>query len=160
MGGNQQRLTNNRQNDRHPSWSPDGERIAFTSDRKGDFENFDIYVMDTDGGNPRNLTNSRQNDWHPSWSPNGEHIAFASERDGNREIYVMDSDGGNPRNLTNNPHDDTAPAWSNPVLAVAPAGKKFMMWGWAQTGRPVTAIIKRTVFAEIWERTGVGHKCQ
>ena len=68
-GGNQQRLTENRQNDRSPSWSPDGERIAFSSDRKGDFENFEIYVMDTDGGNQQKLTNNRGDDRSPSWSP-------------------------------------------------------------------------------------------
>jgi hypothetical protein len=57
-------------------------------------------------------------------------IAFTSERDGHRQIYVMDGNGGQPRNLTNNPHDDTDPAWFNPAFAVAPAGKKFTMWGW------------------------------
>ena len=50
-GENQQRLTENRQYDWHPSWSPDGAQIAFVSDRMGDFENFEIYVMDADGGN-------------------------------------------------------------------------------------------------------------
>ena len=41
-GGNEQRLTENRQNDWDPVWSPDGERIAFMSDRKGDLQNFEI----------------------------------------------------------------------------------------------------------------------
>ena len=66
-GGNQQRLTENRQNDWSPSWSPDGKRIAFASDRKGDFENFEIYVMDADGGNPQNLTNNPHSDASPAW---------------------------------------------------------------------------------------------
>ena len=128
-GGNQQRLTNNRKNDWDPTWSPDGERIAFASDRKGDLENFEIYVMDADGGNQQRLTNNRKNDWDPTWSPDGERIAFASYRDGNSEIYVIDADGGNLQNLTNNRHSDTAPAWYDPAFAVAPAGKKFTMWG-------------------------------
>ena len=128
-GGNQQRLTENRKNDESPSWSPDGTRIVFSADRKGDFVNSEIYVMDADGGNLQRLTENRDDDGAPSWSPNGERIAFVSHRDGNPEIYVMDADGGNLQNLTNNPHSDYGPAWFVPAFAVAPAGKKFTMWG-------------------------------
>ncbi len=59
-------------------------------------------------------------------------IAFSSDRKGNHEnyeIYVMDADGGNLQNLTNNPGGDFGPAWSNSPFSVAPAGKKFTMWG-------------------------------
>ena len=128
-GGNQQRLTNNRNNELSPVWSPDGERIAFSSDRKGDWQNFDIYVMDADGGNQQKLTNNRAWDSSPSWSPNSERIVFRSNRDGNWEIYVMDADGGNLQNLTNHPDDDWNPAWLNTPFSVSPAGKQFIMWG-------------------------------
>ena len=129
-GGNEQRLTENRKNDWHPVWSPNGKRIAFAADRKGDFENFEIYVMDADGGNQQKLTENRVYDWSPSWSPDGERIVFMSERDGNPQIYVMDADGGNPQNLTNNPHTDVSPAWLNTPFSVSASGKKFTMWGW------------------------------
>ncbi len=128
-GNNQQRLTENRQNDWHPSWSPDGKRIAFVSDRKGDFVNFEIYVMDADGGNQQRLTENRVFDSSPSWSPNDERIVFGSHRDGNMEIYVMDADGGNQKNLTNSPNYDALPAWLNSPFSVAPVGKRFTMWG-------------------------------
>ena len=128
-GGNEQRLTENRNNDWSPSWSPDGKRIAFMSDRKGDLQNFEIYVMDADGKNQQRLTNNRDSDSSPSWSPDGERIAFTSDRDGNYEIYVMDADGGNQQNLTNNPHLDGNPTWLNSPFSVSPAGKKFTMWG-------------------------------
>ncbi len=128
-GGNEQRLTENRRYDWYPSWSPDGKRIAFASDRKGDLVNFEIYVMDIDGGNEQRLTENRVYDTRPSWSPDGERIAFTSNRAGNAEIYVMDADGGNPQNLTNNPHGDANPAWLNSPFSVSPAGKKFTMWG-------------------------------
>ena len=128
-GSNQQRLTENRQYDWHPSWSPDGKRIAFSSDRKGDFENFEIYVMDADGGNQQKLTENRVYDWRPSWSLDAKRITFASERDGNYEIYVMDADGGNPQNLTNNPNYDALPAWFGSAFAVASVGKTLTIWG-------------------------------
>ncbi len=128
-GQNEQRLTDNRNNDWDPVWSPDGKRIAFSSDRKGDAVSFDIYVMDADGGNPQKLVNNRGWDSSPSWSPHGKRIAFTSERDGNYEIYVTDADGGNEQNLTNNPHSDANPAWLNSPFSISPAGKKFTMWG-------------------------------
>ena len=82
-GGNQRRLTENRNNDEDPVWSPDGKRIAFAADRKGDFEKIDIYVMDADGGNQQKLTNNRVWDSSPSWSPDSQRIVFNSNRDGN-----------------------------------------------------------------------------
>ena len=129
-GGNQRRLTENRSNDWDPVWSPDGQRIAFEADRKGNLEKFNIYVMDVDGGNLQNLTNHRAWDKSPSWSPDGQRIVFHSKRDGNTEIYVMDADGGNLQNLTNHPANDSSPAWYTPPFAVALAGKISTMWGW------------------------------
>ena len=128
-GGNQQRLTENRNNDWNPVWSPDGKRIAFMGDRKGDAINFDIYVMEADGGNQQKLTNHRDWDGSPSWSPDSERIVFNSNRAGKSEIYVMDADGGNLQNLTNNPHSDFGPAWLNTPFSVSPTGKQFTIWG-------------------------------
>ena len=133
-GGNEQRLTNNRKSDWSPSWSPDGERIAFASDRKGDDVNYEIYVMDADGKNQQRLTNNRGDDGAPSWSSDGKRIVFSSDRDRPGqfifEVYVMDANGGNLQNLTNNPHHtDGSPAWFGPAFAVAPAGKILTIWG-------------------------------
>ena len=129
-GHNKRNLTkNNARFDQDPSWSPDGKRIAFASDRKGDFANFEIYVIDTNGGNQHRLTENRHTDSSPSWSPDGERIVFTSQRDGNREIYVMDADGGNQQNLTNNPSDDRYPSWFNSPFSVSAPGKKFTIWG-------------------------------
>ncbi len=94
----------------YPTWSPDGTRIAFRSDRDG---NFEIYVMDADGSNPVNLTDHSASERSPAWSPDGTKILFTSNRDGNEEVYVMDADGSSPTNLTNNPALDAGrPAWS------------------------------------------------
>ena len=92
-----------------PAWSPDGRRLAFTSERDGIRE---IYVMDPDGSNQVNLTVSPAADFLPDWSPDGRKIAFVSNRDGPHEVYVMDADGGNQKRLTGGPAVDTSPAWS------------------------------------------------
>ena len=111
-GKNQQRLTKSPNADWSPSWSPDGERIAFTSER--DDENWEIYVMDADGSNQQRLTNNPDWDLAPSWSPDGKRIAFTSTRDRITDIYVMDTDGSNQQRLTkkNRETGNRYPSWS------------------------------------------------
>ena len=102
-------LTESPESDVLPSWSPDGSRIAFMSDRDG---NSEIYLMNADGTRPVNLTNHRAHDSSPTWSPDGSRIAFLSDRDGNGEIYLMNADGTRPVNLTNTPEHEGRPFWS------------------------------------------------
>ena len=118
-GRNPQNLTNNPANDRSPSWSPDGKRIAFQSERDG---NSEIYVMDADGANLQRLTNNPNLDEFPSWSPDSKQITFSSVREGHfdLEIYVMDTDGGNLQRLTENLKNDWFPSWS-------PDGKRIAL---------------------------------
>ncbi|MEZ4662428.1 MAG: hypothetical protein R2911_33165 [Caldilineaceae bacterium] len=63
-GGNMRRLTNNAANDDSPTWSPDSQQIAFTSDRGG---NSDIFIINVDGSNEHNITNSPADDLCPAW---------------------------------------------------------------------------------------------
>jgi dipeptidyl aminopeptidase/acylaminoacyl peptidase len=107
-GHNQRQLTTSGKNG-FPAWSPDGRRIAFTSDRDGDWE---IFVMDADGRNQTQMTNNESDDFDSVWSPDGQRIAFMSESDRDSEIFVMDSDGCNQIPLTDNDSDDDTPAWS------------------------------------------------
>jgi len=84
-------------------------RIAFSSDRDGDWE---IYVMNADGSGQINLTNEPSTDWFAACSPDGTRIAFPSERDGDWEIYVMNADGSGVTRCTEEPVDDGGPEWS------------------------------------------------
>jgi Tol biopolymer transport system component len=94
-----------------PQWSPDGQKIAFSSDRDGDSE---IYVMNKDGSNLVQLTNNSGYDGHPRWSPDGSMIAFETDRDGGDwDIFVMNVDGSHPRPVTvNTDSNDWMPFWS------------------------------------------------
>ena len=84
-------------NDMFGAWSPDGKRIAFTSDRSGDPE---IYVANADGSGLRQLTDTPGRDAHPSWSRDGKAILFQSPRtDGNVQIYRMNADGTDQRQM-------------------------------------------------------------
>ena len=105
-GSNIMRLTTNPGDDRYPTWSRDGSKIAFTS-------SWAIYMMNADGSGQTRLTfNSPYQDQQPTWSPDGVKIAFVSRRDDNEEIYVVNADGSNQTRLTNNPAEEWEPAWS------------------------------------------------
>jgi TolB protein len=95
--------------DEDPAWSPDGSKIAFTTDRDG---NKEIYVASVDGSNPVRLTSNSAADYEPTWSPNGARIAFVSTRAGSPDIFTMSVDGSNVTRLTITPGVEADPAWS------------------------------------------------
>jgi hypothetical protein len=67
-GTGQTDLTNSPANDNDPSWSPDGTKIAFTTDRGPTGDN-EIFVMNADGSGQTDLTNSPANESDPDWQP-------------------------------------------------------------------------------------------
>lgn len=105
-----QPFVDGRADDRMPRWSPDGETLAFISNRAS--IRSDIYLVDADGRNLRRLTRSMEVDEHMAWSPAGTHIAFVTGRDLNREIYLVNVASRAVTNLTRDPGGDYAPEWS------------------------------------------------
>ena len=106
-GGNEVKLTEDPGYDAEPSWSPDGNRIAFNRGHH-------IYVMDSDGGNLTELSSGRE----PAWSPDGTKIAFTRSKALKYQIWVMDADGGNEVQLTNW-GANYKPAWSPDGVRIA-----------------------------------------
>ena len=71
--------------DDYPCWSPDGKRLAFTSNRDG---NLEIYTIEPDGQKPRNETQNPAIDNFPSWTKDGR-LAFVSSREDGFDVYVI-----------------------------------------------------------------------
>jgi WD40-like Beta Propeller Repeat len=108
--GQRTQLTDGRATDRDAAWHPDGQQIAFTSDRDG---NDEIYLKGAEpSARPRRLTIDPAADTDPTFSPDGTQLAFTSTRDGNPELYVMAIDGSAQRRLTVDPAVDQQADWS------------------------------------------------
>jgi len=97
IGSTQTRLTNSPDLDGAPSFSPDGSKIVFISNRSG---NPDIWVMDSDGSSPTQLTTAPDVDTKPHWNHDGTQIVYRSFRGGNANTWIMNSDGTSQTQLT------------------------------------------------------------
>lgn len=104
-------LTENEVQDRDPSWSPDGTRIVFASDRElGSFELYMLeFVIQQDGAqltgddSPNvitRLTQDQGNSLQPTWSDNAEWIAYINDGDGDADVILIDKDGLRQQVLT------------------------------------------------------------
>jgi len=121
----------------NPQFSPDGSRIAFSSDRSA--EAMEIWVAQADGSKPVQMThNLGRYQGTPRWSPDGRWIAFDSQgQDGIRHIYVMDASGGRPRRISPEASGEFVPFWS-------------------QDGKWIYFCSNRTGRNEIWRKPFAG----
>ena len=110
--------------DSMPAFSPDGEQIAFRSEREGG----GLFMMGRTGESVRRLTRAG---YHPAWFPDGRQLVFASKlvpfaetRPGEiSELWTVDAAGGSePRRLA--PGDAVQPR-------VSPNGRRIAFWGMA-----------------------------
>jgi serine/threonine protein kinase len=103
-----------------PTFSPDGQTIAYVSDRSG---NFEIFLKQIAGGPDLNLTNNAADEVQPAFSPDGKQIAFVSTRSSSSnllypgvdysllggDIWVMPALGGSARRIA---ESGNFPSWS------------------------------------------------
>src|SRR5574338_914462 len=124
------RITAGPWNDITPSLSPDGSRLAFSSNRGGFY---DLYLLDLQTGGIQQITNTPEFDASPTWSPDLAWLAYETYKPDNLEIalFSLTDPAQGQVLLTNDPASDHSPAW-------------------APNGRQIVFISDRTGNSEVW----------
>jgi len=111
----------------YPSWSPDGKRIVFMSNRE---RSIDLWTIDVQGGAPRRLTNDGGIDYQPAWSPDGKWIACGcghptrGAQGAQFALCVVPAEGGRAAQLSGDYTFVTRPAWAADGKSISFSGDK------------------------------------
>lgn len=105
----------------HPSFSPDGSKMVFVSDRGG---NPQVYMLNLTSGRVKRLTYGYKYAAGPEWSPRGDMIAFQLQVNGVFQIATIRPDGGGLKILTHGLSSSEGPTWSPDGRLIAYAGRK------------------------------------
>jgi DNA-binding winged helix-turn-helix (wHTH) protein len=101
-------VTSARDRNEAPQPSPDGEKLAFMSDRSGSLE---IWTSNLDGSSLLKLTNLGSCG-SPRWSPDGRWIAFDAKRPGRPAVFVVSAEGGSAIARVEDQYENVVPSWS------------------------------------------------
>ena len=149
-GPSARKLIASTKQDWNASYSPDGSRIVFTSNRVSSGA---TWVCDADGANPVQLTSLRGGT--PRWSPDGKWIAFDARTggsidiDGKGDIWLVASAGGEPQLLTEDESGDLVPNWSRDgkwVYFASNRGGDFQVWKQPAAGGEAVQVTRRGGF--------------
>lgn len=139
-----------------PAYAPDGQRIAFTSNRSGRYE---VWISDAAGTQPIQQTTEA---YHYAaglqWSPDGQRLAFFAYQAGNADVYVIDRIGEAPRRVTTAEAQDRAPFWSPDgkwLYFGSSRGEHWQIWRMPVSGGEATPITD--VAATAGKLTADGH---
>lgn len=108
-GGNAKKITDGMGDDRQPTWSPDGSKVAFQSFRDGYYH---IWTVNSDGSNLTQITSGAFDEREPDWSPDGKFIVYASDVYDNYDIFKINLETGETTQLTSNEANEYCPAYS------------------------------------------------
>ncbi|RKU06693.1 hypothetical protein C6503_25645 [Candidatus Poribacteria bacterium] len=97
-GSDKTQLTHNDVDDGHPTWSPNGKQIAFSSMVEDIYQ---IFIIDAAGGTAKQLTFSDASHYHPTFSSDGKRIIYVSNAHNHYTLWMMNTDGTNKTQLTN-----------------------------------------------------------
>lgn len=159
-GGTATRVTGLDHDPAYPSWSPQGDSIAFQSYMGGTFH---IWTMKPDGTDMRQRTSGGWDDREPVFSPDGSQIAFSSDRGGGEyNIWVLDVSSGDVRQVTKVPGGSSGyfPTWSADGSEIAyverASGVQLIKAAPVSGGVPrvLHAHTSGTVYSPMWSPEG------
>ncbi len=121
--GHVTRLTDDTWDEKEPTWSPDGRRVTFSSDRlapvvlqplkpQDGYGRYGLFDLDLASGQVTELLDTSGEDHAPAWSPDGRLLAFITDRDGAPNLYVYDPAAGSVTQLTDVLGGITSLSWS------------------------------------------------
>jgi TolB protein len=110
-GSSPERLTSGEGDVANPSWSPDGQRVAFCWTRGYEPGNFNIFIMEVASKKFIQLTQGIGRNENPYWAPDGIHLVFTSKRGASTQVYTMLADGTNVKQLTTQ-GNNIQPVWA------------------------------------------------
>jgi len=137
-------LSRGESTDRQPVYSPDGQWVAFSSNRGG---GMNLWLVSTVTGNLRRVTDSHVN-WDPAFAPDGKRLLWSSNRGGNFEIWTADADGGGPRQVTQdggNAENPTATPDGKWIVYSSGNPQKAGLWRIHPDGTGATQVVKGRV---------------
>lgn len=108
-GANQRQITRHGALSILPSWSPDNERMVYTSFARG---TSDMYIINRRGGGRMRINSGLALNTSATFSPVSNDIAFVGSVRGNPDIYLIKDDGSNLRRLTTTTSIESTPEWS------------------------------------------------
>ena len=121
--------------------SPDGQRIAFISERSGYPE---IWITNRDGQQAVQVTRFEGTALDaPRWSPDGRHLAFSARPDGHIDVFLLNVESGLLRQLTTASSDEGLPRWSRDGQRLYIASNKngrWNVWSTPVDGGPMTQV--------------------
>ena len=137
-GGEARRLTAQKGAKSTPSFSPDGQWIAFSGNYDG---NTSVYVISKDGGSPQRLTYHPGDDLVRGWTPDGHHILFATNRDTpamkHHRVFQVSPNGGFPEALILPMADRLALSPDSKLVAYTRIPEPFWSWKRYRGGQAV-----------------------
>ncbi|HML15949.1 MAG TPA: hypothetical protein VK419_02945 [Bryobacteraceae bacterium] len=113
-GGDLEMLTSGEGDVSNPSWSPNGQFIAFAWTRGYEIGGFNIFVMDVAKRVPVQLTHANGRNENPWWAPDGMHLVFSVKRGSVTQIYTMLADGTHVEQLTTR-GNNLQPVWGKGI---------------------------------------------
>lgn len=113
-GGDLERLTSGEGYVANPSWSPNGQFVAFAWTKGYEPGNYNIFVIDIARRVPVQLTHGTGRNENPWWAPDGVHLVFSSRRGRTTQLYTMLADGSHVQQLTTQ-GNNIQPVWSKAI---------------------------------------------